>query len=94
MLIVKHGLTKRRGKRNGLSSHFPFWICPQSCCSRDDPYDPQRPSVPMCAGWNGHCAALLQFWSVRCDAAKFPIIYPDLRLDDKLAILPFERRGN
>jgi hypothetical protein len=25
---------------------------------------------------------------------KLPIIYPDLRLDYKLATLPFERRGN
>jgi hypothetical protein len=27
--------------------------------------------------------------SVRCDLAKFPIIYPDLRLDYKVATLPF-----
>src|ERR1700687_6003094 len=60
-------LTKRRGKRNGLSLEFLLALSllglAHSCWLRGDPYDPQkRPSVPMCAGWNGtivlHCFSL------------------------------------
>src|SRR5260370_39795028 len=45
-----------------------------------DPYDPQRPSVPKCAGsdWPFCCTASFLVCSLR--RAKFPIIYPALHL--------------
>jgi DDE superfamily endonuclease len=49
---------------------------------------PQRPSMLECGTCEGLSGAPLHSRSVRCDLAKFPIIYPDLRLDYKVATHP------
>jgi hypothetical protein len=52
---------------------------------------PQRPSMLECGTCEGLSGAPLHSRSVRCDLAKFPIIYPDLRLDYKVATHPLPR---
>jgi hypothetical protein len=42
----------------------------------------------QCGGCEGQSTAPLHSRSVRCDLAKFTIIYPDILLDYKLATLP------
>jgi|ERR1700674_3659744 len=87
-------LTKHRGKRNGLSLEFLLALSllglAHSCWPRGDLRKGQA-----CQSAPGGMAILVHcFISVRCDPAKFPIIYRDLRLDYKLATPPIERRRN
>ena len=59
---------------------------------RSDSYDPQRPGVLECGWCEGRSAAPLHSRSVRCDELNCPIIYPEFRLDYKLATLPPKQR--
>jgi DDE superfamily endonuclease len=45
-----------------------------------------------CSGGEGRSTAPLHFRFVRCKLAKFPINYPDLRLDYKVATHPYSSR--
>ena len=57
---------------------------------RSNSYDPQRPSVWKCGGRESRSAPPPSFSACSLQRAKFTIIYPDLRLDYKVATLPFE----
>ena len=58
---------------------------------RGDPYNSQRPSLLERSGGEDRPAAPLHPRFVRCDLAKFTIIYPDLRLECKVATHPRPR---
>ena len=87
VLEQDHRAIKRRVR---ASQHFrSFWAAWRTKSRlRGDAYDPQRPSELECGGCEGQSTAPLHSRSVRCDLAKSTIIYPDLRLDYKVATHP------